>query len=241
MLVGDIWTRSVRLRGGVADSRMVSIALGRPLGVDDLDIDVPYPAEIDDAALLRVQHEDPPLADEAYSSTMSGFVSLTKLCRLAGRVAHVLYRPSNGRSVHESTWASNQLSQINKLDKLLKEWLEKDVVSSYQESALTAAQKVQGPRDVSFRRHRLGRLVQLILCRPHHAASKFPTRQPDFPQTQTTSLLRLSDTMRRRRPIRHPHCVPRARRRPAFTPLGGVLSVPLVLCGHPPPMRSPSA
>lgn len=113
--------------------RLVSISLGRPLGVDDLDIDIGLPAEIDDQALLRLDRErieSSPKDDiaEPPDSTMSGFVALTKLCKIAGRVAHVLYRPSNGRSVSDPSWAVSQQNTINKLDKLLRDWLEQEVV-----------------------------------------------------------------------------------------------------------------
>lgn len=112
---------------------MVSIAIGRPLGVDDLDIDVAYPAEVDDSVLLRItsegrgDHTPPDLGEEPHESTMSGFVALTKLCKIAGRVAHVLYRPSN-KSVNDPSWAVSQQNTINKLDKLLRDWLANDVV-----------------------------------------------------------------------------------------------------------------
>ncbi len=114
-------------------SRLVSISLGRPLGVDDEDIDIGLPAEVDDQALLRFSRNgiDPnPLdkIEEPPESTMSGFVALTKLCRIAGRVAHVLYRPSNGRSVSDQSWAASQQNTINKLDQLLRDWLAHVVV-----------------------------------------------------------------------------------------------------------------
>ena len=113
---------------------MVSIALGRPLGVDDLDIDVAYPTEADDAILLRLSsgsRDQTPqdIGEEPHESTMSGFVALTKLCKIAGRVAHVLYRPSN-KSVNDPSWANSQQNTINKLDKLLRDWLANDVVST---------------------------------------------------------------------------------------------------------------
>jgi hypothetical protein len=115
---------------------MVSISLGRPVGVDDLDIDVHYPSDIDDAGLVRLQQEglDVPSSEsleEPHSSTMSGFIALTKLCKIAGRVAHVLYRPSNGRSTSDPTWATSQQITINRLDKLLRDWLQNEVVSRW--------------------------------------------------------------------------------------------------------------
>jgi hypothetical protein len=111
-------------------SRMVSIALGRPLGVDDLDIDVGYPSEVDDDVLQKMAKENRDLTPdaEAHGSTMSGFVALTKLCKISGRVAHLLYRPSN-KSVVDPHWAHSQQTTINKLDKSLRDWLANEVVS----------------------------------------------------------------------------------------------------------------
>jgi hypothetical protein len=111
------------------DVRMVSIALGRPLGVDDLDIDVGYPSEVDDTVLQRMvkENRDHTPEVEAHGSTMSGFVALTKLCKISGRVAHLLYRPSN-KSVVDPHWAHSQQTTINKLDKSLRDWLANEVV-----------------------------------------------------------------------------------------------------------------
>lgn len=131
MLVGDLRSRAVGSSAvTVTDARMVSIALGRPLGVDDLDIDVGYPAEVDDDVLQRMKKEsrDHTPETEAHGSTMSGFVALTKLCKIAGRVAHLLYRPSN-KSIVDPHWAHSQQTTINKLDKSLRDWLATEVVS----------------------------------------------------------------------------------------------------------------
>ncbi|WWD19542.1 hypothetical protein CI109_104003 [Kwoniella shandongensis] len=120
--------------------RMMSISLGRPLGVDDLDIDVGYPAEIDDEGIRQLVQDDAASinlegVEEPVGSTMSGFVALTKLCKVAGRVVHLLYRPSNGRSVSDPSWALSQQNAINKLDKLLRDWLENDVPKKYKEAS----------------------------------------------------------------------------------------------------------
>jgi hypothetical protein len=120
--------------------RLVSISLGRPLGVDDLDIDAAYPAEIDDEGIRKLDganqpptsssgFESPHITEEPNASTMSGFIALTKLCRIAGRVAQLLYRPSGGKSVVDAGWAHAQQKHIDKLDKSLRDWLANDVVS----------------------------------------------------------------------------------------------------------------
>lgn len=111
----------------------MSVSLGRPLGVDDLDVDVAYPLEVDDAVLEKMAMEGlqalpPEFEKEPEVSTMSGFIALTKLCKIAGRVVHLLYRPSNGRSVSDPSWAVQQQNAINKLDMLLRDWLANDVV-----------------------------------------------------------------------------------------------------------------
>ncbi|ODN81564.1 hypothetical protein L202_01979 [Cryptococcus amylolentus CBS 6039] len=120
--------------------RMMSISLGRPLGVDDQDVDVAYPVEIDDATLetfgSQVTGTPQDLEREKEGATMSGFVALTKLCKIAGRVVHLLYRPLNGRSVSDPSWAMSQQNAINKLDKLLRDWLEHDP-SKYKDPSAT--------------------------------------------------------------------------------------------------------
>lgn len=112
----------------------MSISLGRPLGIDDMDADVAYPAEINDEELLRLTREgiDSPSLEafkEPEGAVMSGFVALTKLCKIAGRVAQLLFRPSNGRSTSDTSWAVSQQNTINKLDKTLRDWLANEVVS----------------------------------------------------------------------------------------------------------------
>lgn len=110
----------------------MSIGLGRPLGVEDLDIDVALPVAIGDKELADLpadRYDAPDNFEEPPEGTMSGFIALTKLCKIAGRVAQVLYRPSNGRSVADASWAVSQQNTINKLDKTLKDWLVNEVVS----------------------------------------------------------------------------------------------------------------
>lgn len=111
----------------------MSITLGRPLCVEDADIDLAYPAAVDDATIDSfgdaLTEEAGNLPAEPADCTMSGFVALTKVCKIAGRVAHLLYRPSNGRSVNDASWSEQQQKTIDKLDKHLRDWLQNDVVS----------------------------------------------------------------------------------------------------------------
>ncbi|WVQ84324.1 hypothetical protein IAT38_006476 [Cryptococcus sp. DSM 104549] len=156
--------------------RMMSITLGRPLGVDDLDIDVAYPADIDDEGLRKLVEagggtSTPTLDVEPQASTMSGFVALTKLCKIAGRVAHLLYRPSNGRSVSDQSWAVSQQNAINKLDKLLRDWLDNEVPPKYKDASDT--------RSVSLVSAILSNSYFTILITLHR---NFLPSNPDFPR-----------------------------------------------------------
>jgi hypothetical protein len=40
-----------------------------------------------------------------------------------------LYRPHNGKSVADASWATSQQNNINRLDKHLRDWLASEVVS----------------------------------------------------------------------------------------------------------------
>ncbi|KLT44815.1 hypothetical protein CC85DRAFT_241736 [Cutaneotrichosporon oleaginosum] len=122
--------------------RLVSITLGRPLCVEDADIDLAYPAAVDDATIDSfgdaLTEEAGNLPEEKQDCTMSGFVALTKLCKIAGRVAQLLYRPS-GRSVNDPQWSEQQQRTIDKLDKLLREWLQNEVPQKYKDPSSSRA------------------------------------------------------------------------------------------------------
>ncbi|KAI9633949.1 fungal-specific transcription factor domain-containing protein [Dioszegia hungarica] len=125
--------------------RMVSLTLGRPPGVDDLDIDVPYPAELDDDTLLSLSASGEssaghsPVPAESQPSTMSGFVALTKLCKISGKISHILYRPSQGRSADDPGFLSAQQTSIDKLDKALRDWLAHEVSPKYKDQSQDSA------------------------------------------------------------------------------------------------------
>ena len=77
--------------------RMLAMALGRPLGIEDSDCDAEYPFEVDDEDLqqffsgsLMLQNNQP--------SLMVGFIALCDLYRIGGRVCRQIWgRSSAGR------------------------------------------------------------------------------------------------------------------------------------------------
>ncbi|KAF8917781.1 fungal-specific transcription factor domain-containing protein [Mucidula mucida] len=72
--------------------RMLAVALGRPLGINDSDCDVEFPIEVDDDLLPQFL-SDPEM--EKPMSLMTGFIALTKLYKIAGRVLREVYALEN--------------------------------------------------------------------------------------------------------------------------------------------------
>lgn len=101
--------------------RMLALALGRPLGIDDSDCDVEYPVDADD--------EDLPsffagTSTAQQPSLVAGMVALTGLYRIGGRVLRQVYSLEN---------CSDQLSNekrvalqrtVDSLDQELTQWCE---------------------------------------------------------------------------------------------------------------------
>lgn len=100
--------------------------------MDDLDVAIPYPANIDDTALpyLRFSNVGPsaPICSEPYASTMSGFIALTKLCKIAGQSAQL-----NGRVERNDAgsiqWSTAHMVEILRIDSEIDAWFADDVVS----------------------------------------------------------------------------------------------------------------
>jgi len=124
---------------------------------------------------------------------MSGFIALTKLCKIAGRVAVLLYRPSNGRSTSDPSWAASQQNTINKLDKTLKEWLEKDVVSA--RCRISPRMLINSRPNTRTRPRRLDQCNLSRRCCPTHTLpSSSPSTATFCPQTPTILDLALLPT-----------------------------------------------
>lgn len=145
------------------------------------------------ADLPSDRYDAPDNFEEPPEGTMSGFIALTKLCKIAGRVAQVLYRPSNGRSVADASWAVSQQNTINKLDKTLKDWLVNEVVSemSYgyrptMADYLEIACQIQRPIvNCSTDPVGLGGSVKRLLRSPVDTSPKLLAVQPGLPSTSS--------------------------------------------------------
>jgi hypothetical protein len=98
--------------------RMLAIALGRPLGVDDRDCDTELPTQVDDDDLQAFL--DSKLAQQTTPSPMVGFVALSALFKIGGEVLRRVYSVKNNIASEAELQAS-----IDDLDAQLTDWCER--------------------------------------------------------------------------------------------------------------------
>lgn len=101
--------------------RMLALALGRPIGAEDVDIDVELPVGIDDEHLSDY-FAGAPMSSES-PSLMTGFISLISLYNIAGRVMRQVYGVDKQDIVEPERRAQLQ-RDVDALDKELTKWLE---------------------------------------------------------------------------------------------------------------------
>lgn len=100
--------------------RMLAVALGRPLGINDSDCDVEFPVEVDDENLPEyfqgASMSSKPL------SLMSGSIALTKLYQIGGRVLREVYALDNCKDNLEPERKADLQKTIDILDNELTQW-----------------------------------------------------------------------------------------------------------------------
>ncbi|EMD41046.1 hypothetical protein CERSUDRAFT_131540 [Gelatoporia subvermispora B] len=100
--------------------RMLALALGRPLGIEDADCDVELPVDIDDDNLPQyfagatMNNSMPPL--------MRGFTELTILYRIGGQVLRQVYALDKCRDNLEPEKRAEVQRAVDSLDKALTKW-----------------------------------------------------------------------------------------------------------------------
>lgn len=114
---------------------MLAVALGRPLGIDDVDCDVELPLDIDDVALpkyfaglaTKSTPQNSSTSDSATGSTslMKGFNALTCLFKIAGQVLRSVYALDKCKENLDDEKMSELQASVDRLDKALTEWCEK--------------------------------------------------------------------------------------------------------------------
>ncbi|WWC95247.1 hypothetical protein V866_002106 [Kwoniella sp. B9012] len=121
--------------------RLLSLSLGRPSAIDDHDIDCPLPAAIGEEHILRLGKPDavdpdPTHEQEPPEGTISGLIALTKLCRIAGKVSHLLHRRTRLSDAKNA-------EAISQLDHVLDKWFSFDLPQKYKDpSAISSIQQM---------------------------------------------------------------------------------------------------
>ncbi|TFY72503.1 hypothetical protein EVG20_g500 [Dentipellis fragilis] len=121
--------------------RMLALALGRPLGVEDVDCDVEPPVDIDDESLPDY-FAGAPMKTES-PSLMTGFIALTSLYGVAGRVMRQVYSVENTRDNLEPERRAQLQRDVEALDIELTKWLD-DLPVVFKSTPVSEAQVSMG-------------------------------------------------------------------------------------------------
>lgn len=100
--------------------RMLALALGRPLGINDSDCDVEMPADVDDEYLPEYYTGAP--MTQRQPSLMSGFLALITLYKIGGRVLREVYALENCKDQLEPERKAELQRTVESLDNELTKW-----------------------------------------------------------------------------------------------------------------------
>ncbi|KAF9057367.1 fungal-specific transcription factor domain-containing protein [Panaeolus papilionaceus] len=100
--------------------RMLALALGRPLGINDSDCDVELPVEVDDESLP--EYFSGATMNQSKPSLMTGTISLIKLYEIGGRVLRQVYALDVCRDGLEPERKTDLQKIVESLDNELTKW-----------------------------------------------------------------------------------------------------------------------
>ncbi|KII95791.1 hypothetical protein PLICRDRAFT_34739 [Plicaturopsis crispa FD-325 SS-3] len=100
--------------------RMLALSLGRPLGIEDADCDVEWPVDVDDEELP--EYFDGAQPQRKYPSLMTGYIALTQLYQIAGRVLREVYDIELCKDHLEEQKKAQLQRTVEELDSQLNKW-----------------------------------------------------------------------------------------------------------------------
>ncbi|KAK2466519.1 hypothetical protein APHAL10511_002161 [Amanita phalloides] len=121
--------------------RMLALALGRPLGINDSDCDIEMPAEVDDDQLQQyfmgaaLNQRHPPL--------MAGTIALIRLYEIGGRVLRHVYALDNCKDYLEPERRAELQRAVENLDAELTKWCD-ELPAVFKSSSETEEQVSMG-------------------------------------------------------------------------------------------------
>ncbi|KXN87885.1 Transcriptional activator protein acu-15 [Leucoagaricus sp. SymC.cos] len=122
LLIGSI-EKETRRRiwwGVYTLDRMLALALGRPLGINDSDCDVEMPVDVDDDHLPEYYSGAP--ITQRQPSLMTGMIHLIKLYEIAGRLLRQVYALDNCKENLEPEQRTELQKTVEALDNELTQW-----------------------------------------------------------------------------------------------------------------------
>ncbi|KAF8609200.1 hypothetical protein BDV93DRAFT_432103 [Ceratobasidium sp. AG-I] len=117
--------------------RMLAVALGRPVGIDDADCDVELPVPLDDEALHAFFARQP--VDRSSPSLMYGFIALTTLYKIAGKVLRSVYALDKCKGHLRAEKLAELQFSVDRLDAQLNAWCE-ELPDSFKSNPSTPQQ-----------------------------------------------------------------------------------------------------
>ncbi|KAJ7276174.1 fungal-specific transcription factor domain-containing protein [Mycena haematopus] len=121
--------------------RMLALALGRPLGVNDSDCDVEYPVEVDDEHLP--EYFAGASVPQRQPSLMTGAIALTRLYKIGGRVLREVYALENCKDHLEPDRKAELQRTVEVLDTELTKWCD-DLPAVFKSQSQTDEQVSMG-------------------------------------------------------------------------------------------------
>lgn len=121
--------------------RMLAMALGRPLGIEDSDCDADYPAEVDDDDLP--EYFSGAIMEKTQPSLMVGFMAFVNLYKIAGRVCRQIYGIEKCRDNLDQATIQETIEQAKRLDAELVDWCNR-LPSAFKSTPATEEQVTMG-------------------------------------------------------------------------------------------------
>ncbi|KAF9449897.1 hypothetical protein P691DRAFT_811456 [Macrolepiota fuliginosa MF-IS2] len=121
--------------------RMLALALGRPLGINDSDCDVEMPVDVDDENLPEYYSGAP--ITKRQPSLMSGTIHMIKLYEIAGRLLRQVYALENCKENLEPEKKAELQTTVESLDNELAKWCD-DLPQGFKSQSETDEQVSMG-------------------------------------------------------------------------------------------------
>ncbi|KAJ3981533.1 putative fungal-specific transcription factor [Lentinula detonsa] len=137
----EIETRRKIWWGVYTLDRMLAVALGRPLGINDSDCDVEYPIDVDDDNLA--EYFSGSLMAKNNTSLMTGIIALIKLYHIGGRVLRDVYAIENCKDNLEPERKAELQRMVESLDNELTQWCD-DLPNDFKNQPTTDEQVSMG-------------------------------------------------------------------------------------------------